>query len=106
MTLAPGRTGRVSPLLASLSEPAREWLELVMPYIEARLRRSLADGPARRVSLDTALLRRTGRLYVSDLHVDLVLPLDDVSIPVRLAGLDLDPGWLPGFGRVVKFHYE
>jgi len=24
---------------------------------------------------------------------------------VRRLGLDLDPGWLPWFGRVVRFHY-
>ena len=24
----------------------------------------------------------------------------------RLAGLDIDPGWLPWIGRVVSFHYD
>jgi hypothetical protein len=28
-----------------------------------------------------------------------------VSLAVRRAGLDLDPGWVPWFGRVVGFHY-
>jgi hypothetical protein len=35
-----------------------------------------------------------------------VMSLNDISLPVRLAGLDCDPGWLPDFGRVVKFHFE
>ena len=39
-------------------------------------------------------------------HVDLVLPLDEVSLLVRRAGLDLDPGWCPSFGRIVQFHYQ
>ena len=52
------------------------------------------------------LLLRRGQLYVTSSHVDLVMPLDGVSLPVRLAGLDFDPGWLPAFGRVVQFHYE
>jgi len=95
-----------SPLLEPVSTPALEWLGLVVPYVRSRLHRSLAVGSTRRLNLDTTLLRRTGRLYRSDLHVDLVIPLDDVSIAVRVAGLDVDPGWLPGFGRVVKFHYE
>jgi hypothetical protein len=25
---------------------------------------------------------------------------------VRRLGLDIDPGWLPWFGRVVAFHYR
>jgi hypothetical protein len=25
---------------------------------------------------------------------------------VRRAGLDVDPGWLPWFGRVVNFHFD
>ena len=37
--------------------------------------------------------------------LDVSLPLDQADIRVRRAGLDLDPGWLPWFGRVVRFHY-
>ena len=35
----------------------------------------------------------------------LFLPLDTADIRVRLLGLDLDPGWLPWFGRVIRFQY-
>ena len=28
------------------------------------------------------------------------------AVPVRLAGLDINPGWLPWLGRVVQFHYD
>ena len=52
------------------------------------------------------LLLRRGQLYVTSSHVDLVLPLAGVSLLVRRAGLDFDPGWLPAWGRVVRFHYE
>jgi hypothetical protein len=31
--------------------------------------------------------------------------LNGVSLAVRRGGLDLDPGWVPWFGRVVGFHY-
>ncbi|MGH7862993.1 MAG: hypothetical protein ACREOS_12235, partial [Candidatus Dormibacteraceae bacterium] len=95
-----------STLIMPISDAVREWLSMVAPYLRVRLRRSLAVNPRKPLDLDTTLLRRAGRLYLSATHVDLVLPLDDVSIAVRLAGLDRDPGWLPGFGRVVKFHYE
>ena len=38
--------------------------------------------------------------------VDVVLALDEVDVDVRLAGLDLDPGWVPWLGTVVRFRYE
>ena len=31
--------------------------------------------------------------------------LDDADVRVRRAGLDLDPGWLPWLGCVVRFVY-
>ena len=40
---------------------------------------------------------------LTDLDVSLAIHVADVRI--RKAGLDLDPGWLPWFGRVVRFHY-
>ena len=39
-------------------------------------------------------------------HLDCVFPLAAVNLPVRLAGLDIDPNWVPWLGRVVKFHYR
>jgi hypothetical protein len=33
------------------------------------------------------------------------LSLDDVSTDVRRAALDLDPGWIPWLGVVVRFAY-
>jgi hypothetical protein len=28
-----------------------------------------------------------------------------VNIDIRLAGLDLNPGWLPWLGKIVQFHF-
>ena len=72
------------------------------PLLRAMLSRVLGE------EFDTVsgLLLRRGQLYVTSSHVDLVMPLGSVSMPVRIAGLDFDPGWLPAFGRVVQFHYE
>lgn len=52
------------------------------------------------------LIRRPARVMVTTTHVDVHFHLADCDIRVRRAGLDLDPGWLPWFGRVVAFHYE
>jgi hypothetical protein len=82
----------------------RRWLSLVAPFLRLRLKRSLGLDGAETVS--HTLLRRRGRLYVTATHVDLVMALDQVSLPARMAGLDRSPGWLGAFGRVVLFHFE
>ena len=52
------------------------------------------------------MLSAPARVFVTSTHVDVVVSLEDVSLPVRLAGLDRDPGWQPLLGRVVLFHFE
>jgi hypothetical protein len=90
-------------LLAGASFAVRRWLAVVTPLLRQMLAAALGieTGDAA-----AALLLRRGQLYVTPSHVDLVMPLDGVSLPVRLAGLDFDPGWLPAYGRVVQVHYE
>jgi hypothetical protein len=51
-------------------------------------------------------LAQAGVLHASETHLDLDLGGTSVDIAVRLAGLDLDPGWVPWLGRVVMFHYN
>ena len=49
--------------------------------------------------------RRPARLDLTSTHADVWLGMDQTDLRVRRAGLDLDPGWVPWFGRVVRFHY-
>jgi hypothetical protein len=51
------------------------------------------------------VVTRDGVFAVNRTDLDVSLPLEDADIRVRRVGLDLDPGWLPWFGRVVRFHY-
>ncbi len=81
----------------------RIWLTALLPYLDLYLRQVLCDdGP----TPGRSLLLHPARLYVSSTHVDLVLPLEGVYLPVRMAGLDRDPGWLPDLGRVVSIHFD
>jgi hypothetical protein len=32
--------------------------------------------------------------------------MDQISIPVRRAGLDHDPGWMPDLAYIVLFHFD
>jgi hypothetical protein len=52
------------------------------------------------------LVCRPGRVSITRTHIDAVFDHRHADIRVRKAGLDLDPGWIPWFGRVVSFHYQ
>lgn len=91
-----------TPLLHGLGPGLRAWLASVLPFVRRRLQRALGLEDA---TLEAELLVRPARLYATRTHVDVVMGLDSVTLPVRLAGLDRDPGWLPDFGRVIKFHF-
>jgi hypothetical protein len=54
----------------------------------------------------TRVCQRPGRLLREPGWVELVLPLDSVDTRIRRLGLDLDPGWLPWLGCMLKIRYE
>jgi hypothetical protein len=61
---------------------------------------ALTRRPLRRI------VARPGRILITRTHVTAVFDLKTVRLDARKAGLDLDPGWLPHLGRVVRFEYE
>jgi hypothetical protein len=58
-----------------------------------------------RIGLATLVLR-PARLALTTTHVDVFFGLNAADLRIRRAGLDIDPGWVPWFARVVTFHYE
>jgi hypothetical protein len=94
------------PLVMGLSPSLRRWVAFILPYLRLRLQQALQLTALEAHELTRTLLLYPGQLYVTSTHVDLVLCLQDISLPVRLAGLDRNPGWLPDFGRVVLLHFE
>lgn len=66
-----------------------------------RLRRD--DAPP--LDVIAELTRRDGRIEREPGWMDVHLALADVDVDVRLAGLDIDPGWVPWVGSVVRFRY-
>ena len=52
------------------------------------------------------LLKLDARIEFNPSHIDLHTSINNVQLAVRLAGLDINPGWLPWLGRVVSFHYD
>ena len=51
------------------------------------------------------VVSRPGVMLATKTHLDVQLEHDQADVRIRLAGMDIDPGWLPWFGRVVLFHY-
>jgi hypothetical protein len=82
-----------------LAPELRRFLHFLLPYLRWRLRRALGGASL------TDILRRNGMLYITRSHVDLVMRMQQISVPARIAGLDADPGWTPELGRVIKFHF-
>jgi hypothetical protein len=86
---------------------ARELIGLDADSVVAALRERLPEPTPDRG--DPALLlsvcRRHAVIHADPGWIDVDLRLDEVSVDVRRAGLDLDPGYLPWLGCVVRFRY-
>lgn len=79
---------------ADLDAQAAVWLTATRRW----LRRAGGLGLA-------SLVQRPAQLACTPTHVDVHFALSATDLRVRRCGLDLDPGWLPWYGRVVGFHY-
>jgi hypothetical protein len=51
------------------------------------------------------VVKRRGLLSLNRTDLDVTLPLGSADLRIRRVGLDIDLGWLPWFGKVVRFHY-
>lgn len=90
----PPRLAQRLPHCRSLAAQAEVWRAATGVWLRC------ADG----LGL-AALVQRPARLALTPTHADLFFALDQADLRVRRLGLDVDPGWLPWFGRVVGFHY-
>lgn len=82
---------RTGPAAGSVVSALRE----LLPGLENR-----GDG-----ELLLAVCRRHAVIQADPGWIDVDLRLDEVSVDIRRAGLDLDPGYLPWLGCVVRFRY-
>lgn len=54
---------------------------------------------------NAALFPVPALIVATSSHVDAHYRMTDIRLDMRRAALDIDPGWLPWLGRVVRFHY-
>jgi hypothetical protein len=71
------------------------------PWLRRARLAALRDArlPLRRIAL------RHGTVHLSDVRLDLVFPARAADVRIRRAGFDLDPGFVPWLGRIVRIHY-
>lgn len=81
----------------ALAERGRELLDALCE----RLDRQDEDEPAR---LDH-VCRRPAEIVADPGWLEAHFALDQVAADIRAAGLDLDPGWVPWLGLVIRFVY-
>jgi len=93
-------------LTSKLNPELAEWLAMVVPAVRRYLFQILQLENNDVGGLASTLFFVPGTIYATDTHVELAANLDAISLPVRLAGLDFDPGWVPELGRVVNFHFR
>jgi hypothetical protein len=94
----------------AVAEPMTEAEAIAIQTLAARiverLRASLEwpDEPA--ATLIEFVCHRRAEVVAEPGWIDVKLSLDEVSTEIRRAGLDLDPGYVPWLGVVMKFVYE
>jgi hypothetical protein len=89
-----------------LSPPTIWWLERILGFIQHLLARALGDPSLDTQQLAEILFYKHGQLLISRTHIDLHMSMDQISLPIRRAGLDRDPGWMPDLARIVLFHFN
>jgi hypothetical protein len=72
----------------------RAWLTALRRWSRRELRMGLV-----------ALIRRSGRVTVSRTHIDVVFKIPQIDLRLRRQAVDVDPGWVPWLGHVLRFHY-
>jgi hypothetical protein len=81
-------------------------LAMLADEITAALRLRLQTPELTAEELMDAVCHRPARVVCDPGWIEIRLALDHVRTDVRRAGLDLDPGWLPFLGVVLRFSYE
>ena len=92
------------PGLALPRPGTARWLRCLLSHLQARL--ALALGSATPHHMPELVCRHSAQVTVSTSEVDVAMSLSDLPLPLRIAGLDRDTGWIPAAGRSVRFHFS
>jgi hypothetical protein len=93
----PGGAARSEEEERALVDAASRWAR------ETALR--MAQPEADPFEVVARVARRRGEVVAEPGWMEVHLDLGDVDVEIRTAGLDIDPGWIPWLGVVVRFVY-
>ncbi len=104
---APENDAALDALWAEAGASAHAWAEAGFARLAERLPADIsAASPHAGDDPWTRLILRSGHLELTPTHATLHLPMERVDLALRRAGWDIDPGWLPLLGRVIRFVYR
>lgn len=83
------------------TEAERAFIATLVERIQAALEERLEEKP-----VIAFVCQRAAEIVADPGWIEVRLALSDVSVAIRRIGLDLDPGYLPWLGVVVRFVYE
>jgi len=96
---ADGRDSKVSirdtELMGEIDTIVSSWRTFMRRWCRFHARLGLAN-----------VVRRPGWIVWDRTHIEVWMPLSRIDLRIRRAGLDLDPGWVPWLGQVIRFYYE
>jgi hypothetical protein len=84
----------------------QEFIDALALEVQNALRESFSEPMGTPEKLMQFVCRRRAQVVADPGWLEIRFCLDDVSVEVRRLGLDIDPGYLPWLGVVVKFVYE
>ena len=97
---APSPSAQEAPATASERDAIAETGAAITRAVRDLLGRDEPDA-----ALIAFVCRHPADIVAEPGWIDVRFPLDEVSIDLRKAGLDRDPGWVPWLGIVVRFIY-
>jgi hypothetical protein len=100
-----------------LPDTLTPWLNATLPeihdYLTTQLPHPLTNPPTHPPTYPpthlpslSPHLPTPAHIHPSRTHIDIVFSLEHISLDLRLAGLDRNPGWVPELARVITFHYQ
>lgn len=92
--------------VSAVMSPALDWwLARVLGFVRHLLAELLSQPAIDPDELAQIILCKQGQLLVSRTHLDLTMSMDEISIPLRRAGFDSNPGWAPDLGYIIQFYF-
>ncbi len=83
----------------------QRWLSWLLSYLQARLALALGSD-ASSDAVAALLCRQPASVRWDTTTLQVRLSLATLPLPVRIAGLDRDPGWIPAAGRSLQFEFS